>query len=351
MLDDANRPAEQELLRRGCAITERPPSSTSSRGFARVRLPRREPRRRAVTAPPRDEAHQRVPEYGFCIAPRNHDEQAVQRTPGRGLEYRRSGARLRVIVEGNAIDVLAVSDALEGTRRLGRPFASSPWPSWQGREWVRVLRSRMRSSSSTISRSTRTCSAGWPPRRAGRADRPLVGGHQCTQRDLAGGRAAQRPAIRSNRVDERCRRSASRGRAGDSGHRAQYVPSVLDPDLAEPDRLPWDGDVRPVVTYLPSPERSSTASSVLERVMTANPDLRFIVPADETHALAAHSNVESLGWVTDMRRLYARAGCILRITEHDGLPRMLIEGLLRGMYAIDSWPMDGCWQARDTRGD
>ncbi|MDQ2930873.1 MAG: hypothetical protein M3Y05_08690, partial [Gemmatimonadota bacterium] len=39
-------------------------------------------------------------------------------------------------------------------------------------------------------------------------------------------------------------------------------------------------------------------------------------------------------------------GCILRITKHDGLPRMLIEGMLRGMYAIYSWPLNGSWQAR-----
>jgi hypothetical protein len=28
------------------------------------------------------------------------------------------------------------------------------------------------------------------------------------------------------------------------------------------------------------------------------------------------------------------------------MPRMLIEGLLRGMYAIYSWPLEGCWRAR-----
>jgi hypothetical protein len=47
-----------------------------------------------------------------------------------------------------------------------------------------------------------------------------------------------------------------------------------------------------------------------------------------------------------MRALYNRAGCELRVTAHDGLPRMLMEALLRGLYAIYSWPLEGCWQAR-----
>jgi hypothetical protein len=127
---------------------------------------------------------------------------------------------------------------------------------------------------------------------------------------------------------------------------AQYVPSVLDPDLAEPERSGWDGTVRPVLVYLPSLRKEFYGVQVVERVIAANADLRFIVTGDDTHSLAAYSNVESLGWVSDMRSVYARAGCILRVTEHDGLPRMLIEGLLRGMYAIYSWPLAGCWEAR-----
>lgn len=126
---------------------------------------------------------------------------------------------------------------------------------------------------------------------------------------------------------------------------AQYVPSVLDPDLAEPERSVWAGEVRPVLTYLPSSRKEFYGFETMEWVIAANPDLRFIVTGDDTHSLAAHSNVESLGWVSDMSSVYRRAGCILRVTAHDGLPRMLIEGLLRGMYAIYSWPLAGCWEA------
>jgi hypothetical protein len=132
------------------------------------------------------------------------------------------------------------------------------------------------------------------------------------------------------------------------GISAQFVPSLLDPDLAEPESLQWREGIRPVLTYLPGKRKDFFGVEVVERVVAANPDLRFIVIADHTHALASHSNVESLGWVSDMRDVYSRAGCILRITDHDGMPRMLMEGLLRGMYAIYSWPLEGCWQARTS---
>ena len=43
-------------------------------------------------------------------------------------------------------------------------------------------------------------------------------------------------------------------------------------------------------------------------------------------------------------------GCILRVTQHDGLPRMLIEGLLRGMYAIYAWPLAGMLAGQNPGG-
>lgn len=130
------------------------------------------------------------------------------------------------------------------------------------------------------------------------------------------------------------------------GIRAQLVPSLLDPDLAASEIAHWDDEPRPVLTYMPGTRKDFFGIEVIERVIAENRDLRFIVIADHTHALAHYPNVESLGWVPDMSEVYSRAGCILRITAHDGLPRMLMEGMLRGMYAIYSWPLAGCWEAR-----
>lgn len=131
-----------------------------------------------------------------------------------------------------------------------------------------------------------------------------------------------------------------------AGIHAQLVPSLLDPELVRPDVAQWSDTVRPILTYLPGKRKDFFGIGTIEEVIKANPDLEFIVVADETHALAAHPNVESLGWVPDMNQVYDRTGCILRITAHDGMPRMLMEGMLRGMYAIYSWPLAGSWKAR-----
>ena len=130
------------------------------------------------------------------------------------------------------------------------------------------------------------------------------------------------------------------------GIEARFVPSVLDPDFVQPGIVRWGTTLRPLLIYLPDSRKAFYRIDLLEPVIASNPDLEFIVVADQTHALAIYPNVESLGWVTDMRALYDRAGCVLRLTAHDGLPRMLMEALLHGLYAIYSWPLEGCWQAR-----
>ncbi|MBK5189306.1 MAG: hypothetical protein JJD97_13775 [Gemmatimonadaceae bacterium] len=132
------------------------------------------------------------------------------------------------------------------------------------------------------------------------------------------------------------------------GIRARYVPSVIETDLADVRVAEWTGVVKPVLVYLPGRRKEFYGLGEIETVIAANPDLEFLVVADETHALSGYSNVQSLGWVSDMRRLYHHAGCVLRITKHDWLPRMLIEAMLRGLYAIYSWPLPGTWEAHTS---
>jgi hypothetical protein len=129
------------------------------------------------------------------------------------------------------------------------------------------------------------------------------------------------------------------------GIQARFVPSVLDPNIVPLTMESWSERPRPVLMYLPERRKEFYGLGIIEPVIESNPDIEFIVVADQTHSLARYPNVESLGWVSDMRALYARSGCVLRITEHDGLPRMLMEALLRGLYAIYSWPLAGCWEA------
>lgn len=130
-----------------------------------------------------------------------------------------------------------------------------------------------------------------------------------------------------------------------AGFEARFVPSVVDESISDIRVVEWSDTPRPVLVYLPGNRKSFYGVEIIEPVIASSQDLRFIVVGDETHSLAVYPNVESLGWVPDMRSLYERAGCVLRITAHDGIPRMLIESMLRGLYAIYSWDLPGTWRA------
>ncbi len=125
---------------------------------------------------------------------------------------------------------------------------------------------------------------------------------------------------------------------------AEYVPSVC--DLAALGAAPPAVLPRCVLVYLPTDRQDFYGQDAAAAAIEANPDLRFLVVGDDTHALAAYPNVRSLGWVADMDRIWPQVGALLRITEHDGLPRMVLEALARGRHVIYSWPLAGCWLAR-----
>src|SRR5205823_1878828 len=101
-----------------------------------------------------------------------------------------------------------------------------------------------------------------------------------------------------------------------------------------------------LLVYLPSSRLEHYGEPLVRRAVEANPDVEFVVVADDTHALAGYPNVRSLGWVEDMGPILGQVGGLLRLTEHDGLPRMALECLQRGKYVIYSWPCPGCWLAR-----
>lgn len=127
---------------------------------------------------------------------------------------------------------------------------------------------------------------------------------------------------------------------------ARHVPSVYDLTAVDdplPDALPPG-----VLAYLPTRRHAFYGMAAVEAAARASPDLPFVVVGDEAHALAHLPNVDSLGWVGDMAEVWPRIGCVLRITEHDGLPRMILEALARGRHVIYAWPLEGCRLARSA---
>ena len=129
------------------------------------------------------------------------------------------------------------------------------------------------------------------------------------------------------------------------GITARVIPPMLD-NLPPHHRQPQIRNTKSLLVYLPSARHDFYGLSAVKLAANANPDIEFVVVADDTHTLGKFSNVTSLGWVQNMESVWQQVGGLLRITKHDGMPRMVLECLARGKYAIYSWPLEGCWFAR-----
>jgi hypothetical protein len=130
------------------------------------------------------------------------------------------------------------------------------------------------------------------------------------------------------------------------GIRATMIPTVIDPEFRR--EIPTINSCgKGILIYLPGTRAAFYGEAVVERAIRANPDLTFVIVGDDKHRFQGFGNVESLGWVSDMKPVYDRVGCLLRMTEHDGLPRMIIEALLLGKYVIYSHHLPGTWSAKN----
>nr|WP_143548192.1 glycosyltransferase family 4 protein [Rhodopirellula sp. SM50] len=125
------------------------------------------------------------------------------------------------------------------------------------------------------------------------------------------------------------------------GIKSQYIASVttLEPpaNLSQRKTLP-----KSVLVYLPTNRKEFYGGPIVRSAISNNPDVQFLIVADESHSLAKYSNVKSLGWVGNMSDVWDEVGILLRVTQHDGMPRMVLDALQRGKHVIFSWSFPGC---------
>lgn len=128
---------------------------------------------------------------------------------------------------------------------------------------------------------------------------------------------------------------------------ATYLPSVieLDKNVRVLNNVP-----RTVLVYLPQKKKEFYGVSLVKEAVKQYRDIEFVIVADDEHSLASYSNVRSVGWVSEMDDIWDSVGGLLRITRHDGMPRMVLEALRRGKHVIYSWPFPGCVHA-STKDD
>ena len=118
------------------------------------------------------------------------------------------------------------------------------------------------------------------------------------------------------------------------------IPSVTYNERIAQDELNFE---KSILVYMPTNRKDFYNFTLICKLIERFSNVKFIVVADESHSLKKYSNVVSLGWVDDMSKVWPHVGCLLRLTEHDGLPRMVIQALRRCKYVIYSWPLYGCW--------
>jgi glycosyltransferase involved in cell wall biosynthesis len=127
------------------------------------------------------------------------------------------------------------------------------------------------------------------------------------------------------------------------GIRAYVVPIVSDLSSIRVEPLP---DRLVVLCYLPPNEHLFYSSEVMRELALCIPDIPFLVVGGWQGG-PSPPNMECLGFVTNMAAVYRRSSVLVRLTPHDGLPKMLLEALAYGRQVIWSHPFPHCRLARN----
>ncbi|MFW6061340.1 MAG: glycosyltransferase [Planctomycetota bacterium] len=86
---------------------------------------------------------------------------------------------------------------------------------------------------------------------------------------------------------------------------------------------------------------------VILRLAREHPEWKFLVVNHDGSGLGAPENIECVGRVRpqEMDALYRRASVLVRMTTHDGLPRMILEAMARGLHVVWSQDFPHAYQA------
>jgi hypothetical protein len=104
-----------------------------------------------------------------------------------------------------------------------------------------------------------------------------------------------------------------------------------------------------ILTYLPSSRREFYGAKYIEHLIKKHPEIVFYIIADDEHYFAHYPNVESLGWVENLDEVWDKIGLLVRMTVHDGYPRMFLEALARSKYILHNNAFPGVWLATNER--
>ncbi len=98
-----------------------------------------------------------------------------------------------------------------------------------------------------------------------------------------------------------------------------------------------------VLSYIPKERSDFYGVEMFIKVAKNLPDVQFLIAgtdAEEYEPLP--ENLQALGWVKNMDKVYDRTHVSVRIPEHDGLSTFILESLARGKEVIYKYAFDNC---------
>lgn len=109
-------------------------------------------------------------------------------------------------------------------------------------------------------------------------------------------------------------------------------------------RIDWP-ERAAVLAYLPGKRRDFYGGAVIGRMARVFADVRFLIVGHDGCGAFQLPNVEWLGVCADMEAVYRRATILLRPSLHDGMPKMVLEALARGLYVVGPHEWAACERA------
>ncbi len=119
-----------------------------------------------------------------------------------------------------------------------------------------------------------------------------------------------------------------------AGIAAQYLPVL---NFINPELLPFPDDFA-ILTYIgfhaTSDKRTFYGWHSMVRLARDYPDLTIFVVGRSLIHDDYPANLIFLGYLDDIRQVFSKVKAIVRLTYHDGMPRIILEGLATARYII-----------------
>jgi len=130
---------------------------------------------------------------------------------------------------------------------------------------------------------------------------------------------------------------------GSIGLQTGLVPIV--PHLSSTNLRVSNPDIVSVLAYLPDSRPDFYGANIIYDLTREFPQISFYVVAGTSDVQPQLANIKYLGFVQNMDEIYEKAPVLIRITQHDGLPKMVLEALVRGNQVIYKNEFPYCYQA------